>query len=988
MEYIDGEALSGRIERQGALAPREAAAVAHQAAVGLAAAHSRGLVHRDIKPSNILLERVTGRAKITDFGLARALEVRTERLTQSGGIVGTPPYMSPEQIVSPQRIDRRSDVYGLGAVLYEMLTGEPPFRGLTHLVFQQVVHEEPRSLRRLNDTIPRDLETVCLHCLRKEPDKRYADAAALAEDLRRFLDGEPIHARPVGAWERSVKWARRRPAIAALLTLVVLVTVLAFGLVTWQWRLAEAARRGEADKADELRIKADELRIQNYTRSIALAGSEFGSGNVGRAQELLDECPEELRGWEWHYLKRRSQASPVTLSWGERGGLGHATDLAFSPADGHLLAAPSGPRDIRIWDASTGREVRTLSGHGGRVLRLAFSPDGRLLASGSEDKTVKVWDVTDAAVGRLLGTCPHDGRVHGLAFSSDGRYLASTGEDNWIKVWEVGGLGDAPKATPLRNFRGHFIHKRLVNVAFSPDGRLLASGGEGCTVKVWDVTTGRETHTLRGYHTEPVFSVAFSADGRRLASKAWEGLVVVWDLATGQPAFPPLGRGDGEASTAWSMAFSPDSRRLAMGGKHRDGTLTLYDALTGQIAHPLRGHTERVACVAFTPDGRRLASASADKTIRIWDTETGDELLTLHEHQDLVGRVLFDPRGRRLASSSEDGTIRIWDATPLDESVDPHVKTLRTDAGMVYNVAFSRDSRWLAAAGGQVGQPGDLKVWDVATGREASALRGHTDRVFSVAFGPENLLATSSADGTVRFWNPWTGQETHPPLTGFRGGAIHSMAIGPDGRRVATCDSWHTAQLWDLTTGEHKILTGHDGFVCCVVFSPNGKLVATAGVDRTVRLWDAATGKPVGPPCAEHTTRVLALAFSPDAKLLASADADGNVIIRNAADGSVVRTLRGGREYILSLAFSPDSRHLAVASWKEVKLWDLANPPAMPRKLGGLAGTINGLAFSPDGHYLAAAGGYKGKGEVKLWDRTLWGQANGPVTSADSPPAK
>jgi WD40 repeat protein len=373
--------------------------------------------------------------------------------------------------------------------------------------------------------------------------------------------------------------------------------------------------------------------------------------------------------------------------------------------------------------------------------------------------------------------------------------------------------------------------------------------------------------------------------------------------------------------------------------------------------------------VAFTPDGRRLASASADKTIRIWDTETGEELLTLRGHRDLVGRVLFDPRGWRLASSSEDGEIRIWDGTPLGESVHPHVQTLRTEAGIVYSVTFSHDSRWLAAGGGQPEQPGEVKIWDIAGGQELPPLRGHTDRVYSVAFGPENLLATCSSDGTVRFWDAGTGRQRQAPLAGFRGGSIHSLSMSPDGRRLATCDTYHTAQLWDLTTGQHEPLTGHQGFVYSAIFSPNGKLVATVGVDHTVRLWDAGTAKEVW--FRVHTTWLLAVVFSPDGKFLASADADGKVIIWNVADGSLQRTFRGDGENVLSVAFSPDGRRVAVAT-KEVKLWDWTKPSEKARTLGGLAGTINALAFSPDGQYLAAAGGYKGRGEIKVWDRTLW----------------
>jgi hypothetical protein len=332
-----------------------------------------------------------------DFGLVRMSAV-PGGTTQDGTIPGTPEYMSPEQVRAPDHVDARSDVYSLGVTLYEALTGEVLFRGVAHLVLQQVLNEEPRPPRRLNDRIPRDLETICLCCLHKEPGRRYPSAGALAEDLRHFLAGEPIRARPVRVWERVAKWVKRRPAIAALLALVVFVSVSGFGLVTWQWLRAETARRELMDKAKELADKARELEIKNYVRNVALAANELAIGNTGRAEELLDECPDDLRGWEWHYLKRLRDFPPLTLPLGQRMSGGRGFDFAFSP-DGRQLAAPCGDRTVKLWDLTDGERGVftprfTLRGHQGDVVRVTFSPDGRRLASAGEDTTIKIWDTT------------------------------------------------------------------------------------------------------------------------------------------------------------------------------------------------------------------------------------------------------------------------------------------------------------------------------------------------------------------------------------------------------------------------------------------------------------------------------------------------------------------------------------------------------------------------------------------------------------------
>jgi WD40 repeat protein/predicted Ser/Thr protein kinase len=834
MQYVEGPTLRERIKAEGRLDPFDAAQVCAQAAEGLAAAHRAGLVHRDIKPANIILDRAQGRAKIMDFGLARAAEV-PGAVTQAGTILGTPEYMSPEQIQQPDRVDGRTDLYSLGVTLYEALTGEVPFRGVSHMVVQQVVSDDPRPPRRLNDKVPRDLETICLKCLHKEPAKRYAGAAALAEDLKRFLAGKPIQARPVGRAERLWRWCRRNPLVASLAAALFLVLAAGLAGVTSQWLRAEA--------------KAQQLETSLYYNHIALADREIADHNLGRAQELLDECPEPLRGWEWHYLKRRQQAPPIKLRIGQRLSGGKGFDLAFS-SDGRFLAAPSGDKDLTIWDSATG-EIRILQGHSASVLRLAFSPRG-LLASASADKTVRVWDTT---TGREVWTLDHPGAVHAVAFSPDGGRLVSASADQTVKLW------DTTTRALLSTFPASFNPTFPVMLAFSSDGRRLAAPGADNTAKVWDLTSGRDVATVYG-HTDQVFSMAFSPDGRRLVTAGWEGSVKVWDLTTGarEVRSPQFSVHD-LSHAAWSMALSGDGRRLALAGTVVDETVRVYDALSGKNVFTLRGHSARVVSVAFSPDGRRLASSSVDKAVKLWDLETGQEVLTLRGHSNLVGHVVFDPSGQRLASSSDDGTVQVWDATPLEE--DPRIRTLCGHAGIVYGVAFSPDGTLLASAGYDQA----VRLWEVTTAREVLLLRGHSGPIYSVAFSPDGkLLASASEDKTLKLWDARIGREVLT-LDRFRGG-VRCVTFSPDARRLATTDAGEKVQVWDAATGQELLppLRGHKAYVKFVAFSHDGKLLATGSVDGTVRLWDAATGQEARAPY-RYSTRVMSIALSPDSRL-------------------------------------------------------------------------------------------------------------------------
>jgi DNA-binding beta-propeller fold protein YncE len=603
-------------------------------------AHQRGILHRDLKPANILID-ADGRPHVTDFGLAKHIE-DDPGLTQSGAIVGSPSYMAPEQ-ASKRRVPLTTavDVHSLGAILYALLTGRPPFRAETLMdTLMQVRERVPESPRRLDPRIDRDLETICMKCLEKDPQRRYGSAEALADDLDRWLNHQPILARPAGAWERLRKWARRRPALAALAgaaaVLVLVGTAVGIGVLArslgearrlsvqagaarQRAELEAVAREQEAEAARAKATDAERQVVQKtaeaaaaqeraeqlqYITLIGKAEREWTAGNISLADQRLNECPEDRRGWEWGYLNRLTRGEAPAA----RNPYETDRNVAVS-ADGYFLLSCTADNTARLWDVRANEVVREMKDQP-RPVHAAFSRDGRRLAVARTDRVVQLLDV---ASGRELTTFAADGeRLASLAISPDGARVASAVGDE-VRLW------DAVTGEAVVKFRGHNGVVRAVT--FSPDGQTVASAGGDTMVRVWEARRGREV----------------------LAVPAPDGAVQ-------------------------SLAFSPDGRWMAAAGEGAQaGRVKVWDAATGRVVLELTGHARAVRAVAFSPDGRRLLSAgpgARGTEVKLWDAATGQEVLTLAGPNGPVRSVAFSPDGRRITAVAEDGAVQVWDAAP------------------------------------------------------------------------------------------------------------------------------------------------------------------------------------------------------------------------------------------------------------------------------------------------------------------------------------
>ncbi|MBL8796131.1 MAG: protein kinase [Planctomycetia bacterium] len=898
LEYIEGGSLAQKL-RDGLLPPREAAEIIEKLARAMHYAHQRGIVHRDLKPANILLTS-DGQPKVTDFGLAKRVRPGVQQ-TQTGTVMGTPSYMAPEQAMGRvKEIGPASDVYSLGAILYEVLCGQPPFRSETPLdTMLQVASEEPPPLSQLQPRLPRDLQIICMKCLQKEPQKRYPSAQHLADDLQRFLRGEPIQARPIGSVERAYKWARRRPAGAALVVLAAAAFVAGFIGVTYQWK-KEADQRGRLEAAQQKTQDAlSESQASLYRHRIALIEREWLASNVARARFLLRECRPEMRQWEWHYLNRLCHSDLLTLR-----GHDHAIHgLAFSP-NGKRLVSVGQDQTVIVWDADQGKALFTTHGASSRdrAVAVSFSGDDKQIWYSGPHQMVASWEADTGKQLHALHRPP--GKTSALGFSPDQRKLAVGGLDGSLSVWDV----ETKQTTTLA---GH--DAAILAVAFGPLEKMLVTGDREGWVRVWDLNNGKMIHNTKA-HASPIQAVAFSPDGWRIATASTDGTARTWVALNGKPvaAF----RGHQQPVTC--LAFHPKSRAVASGG--RDNVVKVWNAETGEELYGLRGHTNRINCVTFSRDGALLASAGDDRVIKVWDATTGQESRGFRARA-LSNCVAWSPDGQRFATA--DNFVQIWDAATLKahQVVGEKVEYLRA-------LAYHPHGEMLATAGNR-----GLKIWDLKTGRELHGLGQANSHHRAVAYTPDGqLLVSGGDDGLVRVWSPGQAQEVRV-LKGHQG-TILSVACSPDGKYVASASQDRTVKVWELATGaEVHTLQGHTGRVNSIAFCPQGRWLVSgadghgepdedSATDGELKLWDLTTGREKYALWG-HSGAVAQVAFSPDGQRIASASNDQTVKLWDTTYGQEVLTLRGHGSPVHAVAFCPDGHSLITITQDQVvRVWN------------------------------------------------------------------
>jgi WD40 repeat protein/serine/threonine protein kinase len=906
--FCDGPSLAEWLQARGSpLEPRMAARVALALADAVAHAHARQILHRDIKPGNVLLDRPTAGSeleftpRLTDFGLAKIAE-QPSHATLHGMVFGTPNYMAPEQAAGHlERIGPATDVYALGAVLYELLAGQPPIVGSSQIdTLRRVLIDDPPPLRRKNPTAPEDLEAIVMKCLDKSPARRYGTAEELADDLRRFLAGRPTQARPLAPVERVRRWVHRHPASSALVALAAVAIGLAIGMYGYERKLKDMGAAAAAAKAKSSRLERQveqsgrHLEDLEYVNDIRTAARHIEEADFSQAAAVLRR-----------YLPAKGHPDRRPLEW-------------------HYLWGRTVPEAEAVIDVATD------------VYQLRLSDDGKQLAAACKDGIVRLYDPTLLALQGHIET--GQGEINGVTFNAQGTLLASAGDDGTVKVWQ---LADRNLAATIQAVPSH-----AYGAVFLPNGNSLVTFGREASPVQWDWKTGQRLRTLEG-HTRDVEAAALSPDGLLLATVSSDELAIVWDAKT-LSRLQTLRAHNYRLS---SVAFSPDSQLLAIGGL--DKFVSLWNPHTGDQVGTAAG-LDGVQSLAFSGDGARLFAGDRAGVLRsLWldGRHSGFVAITpvqnggedsWYAHEGKVWSVAMLPGKERFASGGGDGKIRAWGT---GQHARRTTQALASDHFI--EAALSADGKTLFAIHEEDGR---VVALDSGTGTELYDLPALASKFRSLAvIEDRELLAAGTVNGELVFWNRMTrniesrhklGQQyridglvysrpadkvallywpdevwlfdlaTKNVVGKLPAEAYHAVAFSPDGARLAV-DSLNQIAIFDVATC-HRLhrFPAHKTTINSLAWSPDGTLIASASDDRAVKLWSPEGGNVA--TLSGHRHEVLTVAFSGDGRSVVSGDAVGQLRFTNVNTYQELIALPTGTNCIRQISLFSDDRRIAI----------------------------------------------------------------------------
>lgn len=921
--------------------------------LAIAYAHSRGVIHRDIKPSNVMVGAF-GETVVLDWGVAKLkrqedifheeiIEVAKriaegERIpaTAYGAVLGTPQYMSPEQAGGlVDEIDERSDVYSLGAVLYEMLTGRLPFEGEdVYAVLDAVSKSEPPSVTSIEPEAPPELAGICAKAMSKDRACRYPSAEALADEVERFQTGRLVGAYSYTSWELLRRFYRRNRRMVGMFAGAAAVI---FFIAIYSYIAIALAR----DREREQRIQAQH---DAYVAQIRLSDTYEERKEFAAAHTLLQRTTPQLRGWEWGFLWARCSQDLCTL----RGHTGFLVDTSYSPTGDSILTVAN-DASAKLWNAATYEELHTFRAETGSITMGAFSPDGASIAFGLTGGGVRIFDAQSyAETARLEG---HAGRTYSVAFSPDGRRLATASADNTVGLWDV------PSAARLSVLQGHSGEVKYAG--FSHDGRYVFSVGSDGFLMLWNGVDGEKLAEFEGKMGQ------FNPQAEQFLY--WTGQrAEVLDIQTLKPAYVL----DQFVSSVNLAEFSPTGQWLGTGTQ--DGTVRLWTAATGAPG-PLFNLGEPVSCLRVSSDDALVAACSREGLIRVWDIASGRLLVTHTGHGAGVATVRFSPDGSRLVSASFDQTARVWD------SRRSRLATVVTScASPVTGVDMNADGSRIAS----IVRDNAVRVVEVSGGRtlfHAAMRRGAGGTC--VALSPDGEYVAAALDGFV----PMTWRVSEGTLvTRLDGhdGRVAGIAFSPDGREVATASWDGKVRVWGAGGGSLLRSFGgtEEGMLTRVVFSPDGRLAATGSYTGRVCVYDANTGR-----CLSRFTApdaVLSVAFAHQSPLVAAACEGGAALVWDYDAAEQRYILEGHRSLVTGVAFSRDDARAVTASWdRKIRVWDgLTGEQYIA--LPALASQAVHAAFLPDGGKVVTA---DYSGDLMLWNAFPWKAGTSEATAGSTP---